>query len=148
MKESCLELEAELEEWRDLGAPVFEPLNGLSVTIVTGRLDGSRFERIRKNIVEHVRGEKSRVLVIDLSAAVGGDAEVAKQLVKTVHVAELVGAKCMLVGIDSVMAQALEPMVDDLKCAVTFSGLEAGMGAALAYIGYEVVRKSNGGTIG
>lgn len=148
IKESCRELEAELEEWRDLGAPVFEPLKGLSVAIITGRLDGTRFERIRKNIVEHVRGEKTRVILIDLSAAVGGDAEVANQLVKTVHIAELVGAKCILVGIDSVMAEALEPMVADIKCAAAFSSLEAGMGAALACLGYEVIKKPNGGALG
>lgn len=148
MKEVCRDLEAEIEEWRDLGAPVFEPLHGLSVSVITGRLDGARFERIRKNILEHVRYKKTRVIIIDLSAALGGDAEVANQLIKTVRIVELVGAKCMLVGIDSVMAQALESVVTYVQSLNTFSSLEAGMGAALAFIGYEVVRKSNGETSG
>ncbi len=148
VKERCQELEAEIEEWRDLGAPVFEPLHGLSVSVITGRLDDARFGRIRKNIVEHVRYRKTRVIVIDLSAALGGDAEVGKQLVKTVRIVELVGAKCMLVGVDSVIAQALEAVVTDVQSLNTFSSFEAGMGAALALLGYEVIKKPNGGTIG
>jgi PAS domain S-box-containing protein len=148
VKERCQELEAEIEEWRDLGAPVFEPLRGLSVSVITGRLDAARFERIRRNIVEHVRYRKTRVVVIDLSAVVGGDAEVGKQLVKTVRIVELVGAKCMLVGIDSVIAQALEAVVTDAQSLKTYSSFEAGMGDALALLGYEVVKKSNGENVG
>lgn len=147
-KERCQEIEAEIEEWRDLGAPVFEPLRGLSVSVITGRLDAARFGRIRRNIVEHVRYRKTRVVVIDLSAVVGGDAEVGKQLVKTVRIIELIGAKCMLVGIDSVIAEALEVVVTDVQSLATFSSFEAAMEAALALLGYEVVKKPDGGNVG
>ena len=98
--------------------------------------------------MEHVRYRKTRVVVVDLSAALGGDAEVGKQLIKTVRIVELVGAKCMLVGIDSVIAQALEAVVTDAQSLNTFSSFEAGMGAALALLGYEVVKKSNGEIVG
>ena len=148
LQEVCRELEAEIEEWRDLGTPIIEPLEGMSVVTIAGRLDSIRFERIRKKMVEHIRAEKIRVALIDLSAAVGGDAEVASELLKTIRIAELVGAKCILSGIDSVMAQALEPLVGDSKWLTTFASRKAAMIAAFAYLGYELVKKSGGGTLG
>jgi len=149
VKARCQELEAEIEEWRDLGAPVFEPLRGLSVSVITGRLDGPRFERIRRNIIEHVRYRKTRIVIIDLSAVIGGgDVEVGKQLVKTVRMVELIGAKCMLVGIDSVIAQALETVVPDVQLLNTFSSFEAGIEKSLALLGYEIVKKPDGGNLG
>ncbi len=148
MKEVCRELEAEIEEWRDLGAPIIEPLEGLAVVTIAGRLDGIRFERVRKKVVEYIRAEKISVVLMDLSGAVGGDVEVASQLIKTVRVVGLIGAKCVLAGIDSVMAQALEPVVADISLLNTFSSRKDAMIAAFAYLGYELVKKSDGGTLG
>lgn len=148
LKERCRELEAEIEEWRDLGAPIIEPLEGMSVVTIAGRLDSIRFDHLRKKIVEHIRAEKIRVALIDMSGAVGADAEVANQLIKTVRIAELVGAKCILAGIDTVMAQALEPLVGDIKSLTTCSSRKAAMIAAFNYLGYELVKKLNGETIG
>lgn len=148
MKEVCRELEDEIEEWRDLGAPIIEPLEGLAVVTIAGRLDGMRFERIRKKVVEYIRAEKISVVLMDLSGAVGGDVEVASQLIKTVRVVGLIGAKCVLSGIDSVMAQALEPLVADISLLNTFSSRKDAMVAAFAYLGYELVKRSNGGALG
>lgn len=148
LSERCKDLEAEIEEWRDLGAPVFEPMNGLAISVIAGRLDAPRFTRIRRNIVEHVRANKIRVILIDVTAALGGDDEVAKQLVQTVRIVELIGARCLLTGIDSVIAQALEATVPDIKSLNTFSSLGAGMTAALAFLGYGIIKKSNGENIG
>ncbi len=148
LQEYCQQLEAELEEWRDLCGPVFELLPGLSVTVVAGRLDGPRFERIRKSILEHIRTNKTRTVVIDLSATLTGDGEVATQLVKTVRMIQLVGAHCILVGIDSVVAHAIEPLIADVRTLNTFSSLQAGLEVALAFIGFEVVKKLTGGALG
>lgn len=148
LQEVCQDLEAEIEEWRDLGTPIINPLEGMAVVTIAGRLDNIRFERIRKKVVEHVRTEKIRVALIDLSAAVGGDVDVAKELLKTIRIIELMGAKCILSGIDSTMAQALEPLVGDGRWLTTFTSSKAAMISAFAGLGYELVKKSVGGTFG
>jgi len=148
LKVYCQELEAEIEEWRDLGAPVFEPFRGLSVTTITGRLDGPRFARIRRNILEHMKEFKTRVMLLDLSAALGGDEEIAKQLIKTVRVVELTGAQCLTLGISSELVQVLEETVPDIQSMKTYTSTQAGMEAALTILGYEIINKPSGGTIG
>jgi PAS domain S-box-containing protein len=148
LKEYCQQLEADIEEWRDLGAPVFEPLRGLSVTVIAGRLDAARFERVRKVVLDHIKVNKTRVALIDLSAAVGGDGAVATELLKTVRMVELVGASCVLVGIDSALARSLESLVVDVTSLNTYSSLDIGLEAALPAIGFEIVRKAKGETLG
>lgn len=142
LKHYCEELEADLQEWKDLGAPVFEPLPGLSVAIVVGRLDGPRFERIRSNILDHIKANKTRAALIDLSASLAGDTEVASQMIKTMRMIQLIGAQCVLVGIETSVAQAVEPLIADIGSLRSFSSLQAGLEAALDIIGFEMVKKS------
>lgn len=136
------ELEAKLEEWKDLGAPVYELYPGLTTVVVVGRLDASRIERIRSNLLSHLRSHKTAVIRIDLSAALVDDAPcVARELLKTVRIARLLGAESILTGIDSCLAEALEPLVEDLSLVRVFGSRDAALQAALNVIGLEIRKK-------
>jgi len=142
MQEHCRELEARLEEWEELGAPVFELWTGISMAVVVGRLDSQRFQRLKKTLLDHISESKTRVALIDLSAAIAGEADVAAQLVKLIRMVRLVGAQCVVVGIEStMMAEAMEPLVHDISKLNTYSSLEAGLEAALSILGYELCKK-------
>src|SRR4030042_1604088 len=142
MQDRCRELEARLEEWEELGAPVFELCAGISMAVVVGRLDRERFQRLKKSPLAHIRELKTRVALIDLSAAIAGEADVAVQLVKLIRMVRLVGAQCVVVGIEStLMAESMEPLVEDISTLNTYSSLEAGLEAALSILGYELCKK-------
>ena len=142
MQDYCKELEDRLEEWEELGAPVFELCTGFSMAVVVGRLDSLRFERLKKSLLDHIRENKTRAALIDLSAAIAGESDVAVQLVKLIRMVRLVGAHCVVVGIEStMMAEAMEPLVADIGSLNTYSSLEAGLEAALSAIGYELCPK-------
>jgi PAS domain S-box-containing protein len=139
--EYCQELEARLSEWEDLGSPVFELWPGLSVVIVVGRLDSQRLAQLKKRLLDHIKVNKTRVALVDLSAALAGDSEVPIQLVKTLRMVRLVGAQCVVVGIESDMiAEAMEPLVADVATLNTFSSLQAGLEAAFAIIGLQICK--------
>ena len=143
MQEYCQELEARLKEWEDLGAPVFELWPGISVAVVVGRLDSNRFAHLKRVLLDHVKINKTRVALIDLTAAIAGDAEVPAQLVKTLRMIRLVGAQCVVVGIESTtIAEALESLVSDISSLNTYSSLQAGIEGALALVGCEITRKT------
>jgi PAS domain S-box-containing protein len=142
-QEYCQELEARLSEWEDLGSPVFELWPGLSVVIVVGRLDSQRLAQLKKGLLDHIKVNKTRVALIDLSAALAGDSEVPIQLVKTLRMVRLVGAQCVVVGIESDMiAEAMEPLVADVASLNTFSSLQAGLEAAFAIIGLQICKNA------
>ncbi len=141
--EVCQELQARLEEWQDLGSPVFELWPGLSVLVVVGRVDSKRLAQLKRRMLDHIKVNKTRVALIDLSAALSGDDEVPLQLVKLLRTVRLVGAQCVVVGIESEkIAEAMEPLVPDVASLNTYSSLQAGLDAALAIMGLQICNKS------
>jgi rsbT co-antagonist protein RsbR len=141
VKARCDELEATLEKWKALAAPVFELYPGLSVMVVVGHLDADRFENIITNLLNHVVGVKTRVVLLDLSAAVMDEKKVAEQLRKTVRAVRLLGAECVVAGMQTALARALEPLITDIGMAKNFSCMELALEAALDIIGCEICPK-------
>ena len=131
-------LEAKLQEWKDLGAPVFELYPGLTAVVIVGRLDVDRFTRINTNLLDHIRSSKSQVVLIDLSSALVDDDNVANQLIKTVRTVHLLGAYCVLAGIQSSVAQTMEPLIADLNSIKSFCSTNIALEAALEIIGFKI----------
>ncbi len=142
-KEYSDELEARLEEWQDVGTPIFELYPGLSVVVIVGRLNVTRFDRITKNMLSHVKEAKTRVTMIDLSAALlsNGDTALAGQLVKAIRTLRLLGSECVLAGIQSSLAQAMEPLITDLSLVKSYSRTEVALDEALKCAGFEIRKK-------
>lgn len=136
------QLEARLDKWKTLAAPVFELYPGLSVMVVVGHLDVDRFEDITKNLLEHVGQTKTRVVLLDLSAAVVDDDSVAIELAKTIRTARLLGASCVIAGMQPALARAMEPLMADLGAVKSFSCMELALEEALSTIGYEIHQKN------
>lgn len=135
------ELEAKLAEWKDLGAPVFELYPELSAVVIVGRLDSSRFDRISSNLLSHIRTVKTRIVLIDLSAALVVDGVLANQLIKTVRTMQLLGTQSVIAGIQTSLAEAMEPLVEDLQFIKSFCSTDVALEAALDSIGYMISKK-------
>lgn len=136
------ELEAKLDKWKALAAPVFELYPGLSIMVVVGHLDVDRFEDITTNLLKHVGSVKTRVVLLDLSSAIIDDNEVANQLTKIIRTVRLLGASCVIAGMQVSVARAMEPLMADLGAVRSFSCMELALEEALRSIGYEIREKS------
>jgi PAS domain S-box-containing protein len=134
------ELEARMERWKGMAAPVFELYPGLSFMVVVGHVDASRFEDIAGNLLSHIESTKPRVVLIDLTAA-GVDDEVASQLTKVIRTVCLLGARFIIAGMQLGLAQALEPLMADLECIRACSSRELALQEALNMIGYQICKK-------
>jgi PAS domain S-box-containing protein len=135
------ELENKLDNWMSLAAPVFDLYPGLSVMVVVGHLDANRFEEITKNLLDHVGKVKTRVVLLDLSAAVVEDENIANELTRTIRTVRLLGASCVIAGMQMTLAQAVEPLMADLTTVKSFSCMELAVEEALKMIGYEIHKK-------
>jgi len=135
------ELEAMLDKWKALAAPVIELYPGLSIMVVVGHLDADRFEDITTNLLNHVEKVKTRVVLLDLSAAIMDEEKVAEQLKKTVRAVRLLGAECVVTGMQTALARALEPLVTDISMARNFSCMELALEAAIDIIGCKICPK-------
>jgi len=135
------ELENRLDKWKIMAAPVFELYPGLSVMVMVGNVDCERFEDITKNLLDHVERVKTRVILLDLSAAVIDDKDVAACLTKTIRTVHLLGASCVIAGMQTPLARAVEPLMADLGFVRSFSCMEVALEEAFKLIGYEICRK-------
>jgi PAS domain S-box-containing protein len=135
------ELEARLGKWKALAAPVFELYPGISIMVVVGHLDVDRFENIINNLLNHITSVKTRVVLLDLSAAVMDEEKVAEQLKKTVRAVRLLGSECMVVGMQTALALALEPLITNIAMARNFSCMELALETALDIIGCKICPK-------
>ena len=135
------ELENRLDKWKALAAPVFELYPGLSIMVVVGHLDVDRFENIITNLLDHIAAVKTRVVLLDLSAAVMEEEKVAEQLKKTVRTVRLLGAECIVAGTQPALARALEPLITDISMAKNFSCMELALEAALDILGCKICPK-------
>ena len=136
------ELEARLDKWKALAAPVFELYPGLSVMVVVGHLNADRFEDITTNLLNHVEKSKTRVVLLDLSSAAVDDVEVARQLARTIRTVRLLGADCIIADMHSTLARAMEPLLADLGSLKSFSCMDLALEHALNTIGYEIRQKA------
>jgi rsbT co-antagonist protein RsbR len=135
------ELEAKLDKWKTKAAPVFELYPGLSVMVVVGHLNVDRFEDITQNLLDHVETVKTRVVLLDLSAAVVEDDAIAAHLAKTIRTVRLLGADCIISDMQTKLAKAMEPMLAELNYVKSYSSMEVALEEALNAIGYEIRKK-------
>ena len=135
------ELESKLDKWKRLAAPVFELYPGLSVMVVVGHIDGARFEDITENLLSHVASVKTRTVLLDFSAAMIDEEGVAEQLTKAIRTVRLLGASCVIAGMQTSLARAVEPLLGDLGAVKSFSCMELALEEALKTIGYEIHQK-------
>ena len=132
------ELEAKLDKWKALAAPVFELYPGLSVMVVVGKLDTERFDDVMINLLEHVEHVRTRVVILDLSATIVEDGDVAREITKAVRTVRLLGAECIIANMQVTMARALEPLLAELGPITSYNSMECALEDALDKIGYEI----------
>jgi len=132
------ELESKLDKWKALAAPVFELYPGLSVMVIVGHLDVDRFEDIITNLLNHIEKVKTRVILLDLAAAIVDDGEVAKQFAKAIRTVRLLGADCIIADMQTTLARAMEPLMADLGSVKSYNSMEIALEQALKTIGYEI----------
>jgi rsbT co-antagonist protein RsbR len=135
------ELEANLEKRQAQAPPIFELYPGLSVMVVVGHLDVGLFENITTDLLSHIEKVKTRVVLLDISAAVMGDNAIASALAKTIRTVRLLGANCVIAGIQANLARALEPLMLDMALVKSCSCMELALEECLKTIGYEIRKK-------
>ena len=135
------DLEAEIKKRKEQAPPIFELYPGLSVMVVGGPLDVDRFENITADLLSHIEKVKTRVVLLDISAAEMDNKAIAITLAKTIRTMRLLGANCVISGVQANMARALEPLMLDLTSVKACSSIGLALEEALKILGYEIRKK-------
>jgi len=117
---------------------VIQIWEGILILPLIGTIDSRRAGQIMQNTLEAISRKRAKQVIIDITGVPFVDTEVANHLIKTIQAAKLVGAKCILVGISSEVAQTLVHIGIDLEHLDTFATLEDGLQEALYRMKFEI----------
>ena len=115
---------------RELSSPVLKVQPGLLVLPLIGIIDTDRARRFTANLLQSIRSEAARVVIIDLTGVPAVDSAVANHLLLAAKAARLLGATAIVTGISTANAETLVRLGVDLGEIRALSDLESAINEA------------------
>jgi rsbT co-antagonist protein RsbR len=125
---------------RELSTPVLRVRDRLLILPIIGGLDSQRARQLTQQLLSAIRDTRARMVVIDITGVGMIDLTVANHLVQTVEAARLMGARAIITGLSSEVAQTLVDLGVDLSMMQTVGDLQGGLEEAERLLGYTVIR--------
>jgi rsbT co-antagonist protein RsbR len=125
---------------RELSTPVLQVREQLLILPIIGMLDSQRARQLTEQLLGAIQTNRAKVVVIDITGVATIDVTVADHLVQTVQASRLMGAKAIITGLSSGIAQTLVDLGVDLSTMRTVGDLQGGLEEAERLLGYKVMR--------
>ena len=126
------------EAIRELSTPVLQIRDRLLLLPIIGVIDTHRARLITDGLLRSIRDNRAKVVVMDVTGVATIDTKVANHLIQTVTAAGLMGARVIVTGLSSDVAQALVGLGLDLGKLDTVGDLQGGIEEAERLLGYRV----------
>jgi rsbT co-antagonist protein RsbR len=128
------------EAIQELPTPVLPLREGLLIVPIIGIIDSLRARLLTEQLLNSIRTNRAKMVVIDITGVQSVDSRVANHLVQTVEAARLMGARVILAGISPEVAQTMVTLGIDLGRILTVGDLQSGIERAEQMLGYVVTR--------
>lgn len=116
---------------KELSTPIIPVLEKISILPLVGTIDAVRAKLIIENVLDGIRQYRSEVLLVDITGVPVIDAIVAQYIIQAVKAVNLLGAQCIIVGIQPEMAHMIVSSGADMNKFLTASTLQRGFAKAL-----------------
>ena len=123
---------------RELSTPVLQVRDRLLILPIIGVLDSQRARQLTEQLLQSIRENRAKVVVIDITGVAAIDLSVANSLVQTVKACSLMGASAIITGLSSHIAQTVVDLGVDLSTMQTVGDLQGGLEEAERLLGYRV----------
>lgn len=133
------------EAIRELSTPVLQIRDRLLLLPIIGVIDTHRARLITDGLLRSIRDTRAKMVVMDVTGVATIDTKVANHLIQTVTAAGLMGARVIVTGLSSDVAQALVGLGLDLGKLDTVGDLQGGIEEAERLLGYRVTRATEAG---
>ncbi len=128
------------EAIRELSTPVLQIRDRLLLLPIIGVIDTLRARLITESLLQSVRANRAKVVVMDVTGVATIDSKVSNHLLQTVSAARLMGATVIVTGLSSDVAQSLVALGIEVDKFNTVGDLQGGLVEAEHLLGYRVVR--------
>lgn len=136
------------EAIRELSTPVLPFREGMLLLPIIGQIDSQRARQLTEHLLQSIRANRAKVVVIDITGVATVDSRVANHLVQTVDAARLMGTKVVFSGISPEIALTMVTLGIDLGPVYTVGDLQRGIEHAERLLGYRVERVAESGSPG
>jgi rsbT co-antagonist protein RsbR len=126
------------EAIRELSTPVLQLRDRLLLLPIIGVIDTHRARLITESLLEAIRANRARAVVMDITGVASIDSRVANHILQTVAAARLMGARVIVTGISAAVAQSLVALGIELSGLATVSDLQEGIELAERGLGYRL----------
>lgn len=118
---------------RMLAAPIIQVWEGVLMVPVMGGLDSERAATLMERLLNSVVMNRSRHVILDLTAVDMVDTRTADHLVQIVRAVELLGARAVVTGIQASVSKTLASFADGLSGIVTLRDLQDGLRMCMGF---------------
>lgn len=132
------------EAIRELSTPVLQIRDRLLLLPIVGVIDSQRARLITEGLLRAIRANRAKVVVMDVTGVATIDSKVANHLLQTVTAARLMGARVIVTGLSSEVAQSLAELGIDLTRMNTVGDLQGGIEEGERLLGLRLVRIDDG----
>src|ERR671930_439189 len=115
------------EAIRELSTPVLQVRERLLILPIIGVIDQQRARQVTEQLLQAIRTNRAKVVVIDITGVAAMDSNVANHLVQTVEASRLLGATVIVTGLSPEIAQTLVTIGVDLSEMATVGDLQGGI---------------------
>lgn len=133
------------EAIRELSTPVLPFREGMLLLPIIGQIDSQRARQLTEHLLQSIRANRAKVVVIDITGVATVDSRVANHLVQTVDAARLMGTKVVFSGISPEIALTMVTLGIDLGPVYTVGDLQQGIEHAERLLGYRVEKVAEAG---
>lgn len=127
LEEMMATIRSQTEAIRELNVPIIEVEDGVVALPLIGAFDSSRAQDVMATLLSHVAGHGSRHVILDLTGVGVIDTHTAAHLEKLVRAVQLLGARCVICGLQPETARTLVELGADLRAVQTFRNLKEGL---------------------
>jgi rsbT co-antagonist protein RsbR len=125
---------------RELSTPVLKVRDQLLILPIIGALDAARARQLTEQLLNGIRENRAKVVVIDITGVPAIDVDVANHLVQAVRASGLMGARVIITGLSADIAQTLVNLRVDLTMMQSVGDLQGGIEEAERQLSYAVTR--------
>ena len=123
---------------RELSTPVLQVRDRLLLLPIIGVIDTQRARMITDGLLQAIRTNRAKVVVMDVTGVATIDSKVANHILQTVTAAKLMGARVIVTGLSSEVAQSLAALGIELSKLTTVGDLQGGLEEAEQALGYRI----------
>jgi CheY-like chemotaxis protein/anti-anti-sigma regulatory factor len=131
----------------ELSTPVVEIWDGVLLVPLVGTLDDKRSAQLSSALLEAVRSEGARVVLVDITGCTVVDTFTAAHLINAVRSVRLLGADAVVTGVSAHIASDLVKLGVRLEDICTRRRLADGLRLALEMLDLKVERKKGLGPV-